>query len=304
MVWPSRAGPDSLKTLADKSGGVAIINTNAPLPAVRSILAENASYYVVGYEPPSTDRKHTVKLSVRVKGALTLIRSYSAGAEPVPPLGSLTRAIAGFLPLSGVPVQMRTRLFPAPQSSGDLIVAVRVGMPPGDKTPAPALDVEWRVFDESKQVHLEKRRIAAPELVTTAMDSTFFLRTRLKSGRYHVRIGVKGDSWRSAASVYGDVSVPEYGRKAFVSDVVLFSSAHRVPSPRPVADLMPYVPDMNRVFAADALITSPLMLSVNGVPRSTHAGPMRQKNARPYAAIPYRSPAGNLRRDAISSGSP
>jgi len=262
MVWPSRAGSDSLKTLADNSGGVAITNTNAPLPAVRSILAENASYYIVGYQPPDSGRKHTIKLSVSQKGALTLVRQYSATVDTSITASSVTRAIAGFLPLSAVPAQMLTRTFPAPDSNGDLIVAVRVGMPPGEKTPAAALDVEWRVFDEWKEVHVEKRRIEGPDLVRTAMDSTLFLRTRLRPGRYHVRIGVKGESWRSAASVFGDVSVPEYGRKAFVSDVILFSSTHRLPSPRRVADLMPYVPDMKRVFGAGDLVNASAALSV------------------------------------------
>jgi len=262
MVWPSHAGADSLKTLADKSGGVAVTNTNAPLPSVRNILRENASYYVVGYDPPTAGGKHTIKLSVRQKGAVTLVRQYSAANPTSLTSSSLTRAIAGVLPLSAVPVQMLTRTFPAPDSSGDLIVAVRAGMPPGETNTASALDVEWRVFDESKQVHLEKRRIEAPDLIRTTIDSSFFLRTRLRSGRYHVRIGVKGDSWRSAASVFGDVTVPEYGRKALVSDVILFSSAHKVPSPRPVADLMPYMPDLNRTFTAGETVSASAALCV------------------------------------------
>ena len=73
---------------------------------------------------------------------------------------------------------------------------------------------------------------------------------------------MKGESWRSAASVYGDVSVPEYGRKAFVSDVVLFASTHKLASPRAVADLMPYIPDSNRVFTAGDVISASAALSV------------------------------------------
>ena len=170
---------ESLLSLASLTGGAAVTRTNDPLPGVRRILQENASYYVLGYEPVAiTDRR-----SPRVKVSLTsgrdrtlLVRQYSAPEkDPVTSTSSLTRALAGFLPTSGVPVQMIARALPMAGADSEVVLALRVGRSPVERDGPSKLTVEWRLFDEHKQVHVEEREISGPDLVRLGEESMLFL---------------------------------------------------------------------------------------------------------------------------------
>ena len=43
---------ENLRTIAEATGGFAIVNTNAPDASVNSMVAENGSYYLIGYSFP------------------------------------------------------------------------------------------------------------------------------------------------------------------------------------------------------------------------------------------------------------
>ena len=240
---------ESLQSLASLTGGAAVTRTNDPLPGVRRILQENANYYVLGHEPvPITGRR-----SPRVKVSLTsardrtlLVRQYSAPVnDPAAPAPSVTRALAGFLPTSGVPIRMIARAIPMPGANPEMVVALQVGRSPADKGVPSKLTVEWRLFDEHKQVHVEEREISGAELVRLGEETMLFLRTSVNPGRYHLRVALRGESWRSAASVFGDLVVPRFGRTSVASDVLLLSDASAGHVPASVSALVPALPAFN-----------------------------------------------------------
>jgi len=58
---------DSLRVLADNTGGRAIINSNDPLPMLKQMLVDSSAYYLLGYtstEKPRDGRFHPIKVRV------------------------------------------------------------------------------------------------------------------------------------------------------------------------------------------------------------------------------------------------
>ena len=62
---------DSLRSMAEGTGGFATINTDAPDAAVDRLVAEGGSYYLIGYAspaPPNDGKRHTIRVRTRVPG--------------------------------------------------------------------------------------------------------------------------------------------------------------------------------------------------------------------------------------------
>jgi VWFA-related protein len=67
-----RKSQDSLRVLADLTGGIAVVNTNDFTKALRRIDAETSDYYVLGYystNPDPTQRRRQIEIKVRKKDA-------------------------------------------------------------------------------------------------------------------------------------------------------------------------------------------------------------------------------------------
>jgi VWFA-related protein len=66
------ASIDSLRVLADNTGGRAIVNTNTPLPMLKQMLVDSSAYYMLGYtstEKWRDGRFHAIKVRVLRKDA-------------------------------------------------------------------------------------------------------------------------------------------------------------------------------------------------------------------------------------------
>ena len=79
-------------------------------------------------------------------------------------------------------------------------------------------------------------------LVRLGEETMLFLRTSVSPGRYHLRVALRGESWRSAASVFGDLVVPRFGRTSLASDVLLLSDPSTGQVPPSVSALVPALP--------------------------------------------------------------
>jgi VWFA-related protein len=70
MQWQEyvRKTQDSLRVLAEQTGGLAVVNTNDFDKALRRIDAETSDYYVLGYystNPDPTQRRRQVEIRVK-----------------------------------------------------------------------------------------------------------------------------------------------------------------------------------------------------------------------------------------------
>jgi hypothetical protein len=92
-----RKSQDSLRVLAEQTGGIAIVNNNDFTKALKRIDAETSDYYVLGYYSANPDpRRRTRQIEVKVvetkdgkvvpKSGMTIWsrRAYSLRPSPAP----------------------------------------------------------------------------------------------------------------------------------------------------------------------------------------------------------------------------
>ena len=78
-------GADTLRRIADDTGGRAIVNTNDPTEQLSGVMADASAYYLIGYTPTrnANDGKfHEIKVRVKRRGVrVTARRGYWAASE-------------------------------------------------------------------------------------------------------------------------------------------------------------------------------------------------------------------------------
>lgn len=105
----------ALKTIAENTGGIAVVNTNDLSGGVRRIVDDTSAYYLLGYY--STDarvdgRLRRIEVKLRPSGVAVRARShYVAAKRAAPPAASTVAAPAvgealGALPAANVPVDL------------------------------------------------------------------------------------------------------------------------------------------------------------------------------------------------------
>jgi VWFA-related protein len=257
-------GNDFLRSLADSSNGLAIVNSNTPQGEVKRIFQENSSYYILGFRPtyPLND-DHIRRLEIRVARSGVEIqpssRSFKSSAEPAARRGlsPTTRALAGALPQSDVQLRVNVATFAATAAAPDrsaAAVAVTLGVTgerqDGNDAPA-TIDVEVRVFDpEGRKQFGEKThrvelspRTAGPKLYDVVS------RFDLKPGRYTVRASAHNVSADRAGSVYADFVVPDYrDHRISLSHVVLTTQATTAAPADALTGVVPVLPTTRREF--------------------------------------------------------
>ena len=116
-----RLSQDSLRVLADSTGGFAAVNRNDLNGAFDRIVSENSSYYMLGFYSNNDRRNGRYrKLEVRVKRPGLRVRNRSGyyearGRAPSQPSAStsptalapaISEALASPLPMAGVPIKV------------------------------------------------------------------------------------------------------------------------------------------------------------------------------------------------------
>jgi VWFA-related protein len=92
-----RKSQDSLRTLAEETGGIAVVNTNDFTKALKKVDADTSDYYVIGYYSSNPDilkRRRSVDIRLKRPGLTVnfrkeyVIRPTPASAVPAPPKAS------------------------------------------------------------------------------------------------------------------------------------------------------------------------------------------------------------------------
>jgi VWFA-related protein len=126
----------SLQTVADWTGGRAILNTNVPEKSVRPILDESSAYYLLAFQSADVKRDgrfHAITLKVnRPDVQVRTRRGYyadpiaPAAADATTPL-SLEALSRGLLPDRGLPMSISTAAFRGPTGTPVVLVTTGVG---------------------------------------------------------------------------------------------------------------------------------------------------------------------------------
>jgi VWFA-related protein len=263
---------NSLRTLAEETGGIAVINTNSFDATFGRIVQDNSSYYVLAYYPPNPKRDgkfHNIQVRVNRPGLTVRARRGYANpsgklVEPVAnPASRLTvearAAIDSPLPVSGLTIQVFAAPFKgtAPKASVLLGVEMRgrdLQLGAGDKVQLSfmAMDAKGKYQGGSNDtVTLNLRPETKDRISQTGMRT--LSRLDLLPGRYQIRVVANDLSTKSVGSVLYDLDVPDFTKDPIsMSGLVLTSAAaSRVPTVRPDDELkqvLPAPPMGSRIF--------------------------------------------------------
>jgi VWFA-related protein len=116
---------DSLRTVADSTGGRPFIATNTPWDHVDQVFKENSSYYLIGFQPTSAVNDGRFRrVTVKVQRADAEVRTRSGyfssnsrarpSKKPVAPVTALDRAMASGLPTGELPLEVQVAPFALP----------------------------------------------------------------------------------------------------------------------------------------------------------------------------------------------
>ena len=222
---------DNMRSLAEATGGFAVTNTNAPERSVDRMVAENGTYYLLGYSSPAANdgRRHRITVRTRVRDAEVRARdSYYAPrsaprvVEAAPSVDSLINS-----PLQMRGLTMRVAAVPAPlaQKPGST-VAVGIEMSSADALRAGSIDFSLVAIDTDGKVKTRQRFSSRFTGKGNTPGGSIRLGSRVDvpAGRYQIRLAAVGAD-HEIGSVYTEVVVPDFGATLALGGLSLASPA-------------------------------------------------------------------------------
>ena len=213
----STAAQDNLRTLADSTGGFAVLNTNAPEDSVERIVEENGTYYLLGYSSPAAlndGRRHRIKVrsrvpdvEVRARDGYVSPRRASKPAAPPVPLDALVAA-----PIQSRGLTMRVAAVPAPLgASPGAAVVIAIELPA--QAVVEAGDVTFRVVAIDMTGNVRARQQFNSTFKANVVSPTGWARIRshveVPPGRYQIRVAAVGANG-GRGSVFTETEVPKF----------------------------------------------------------------------------------------------
>jgi len=245
-----RLAQQSLRSLAEDTGGYAAVNSNDFSKAWDRVVADNSSYYVLGYYPKNDKRDGRFrKIQVKVGRPGVEVRSrkgYTAprGKPPAPTRQpetdktspELRQALDSPLPISGVTL----RAFAAPFKGTAPNASIAVGVEAQGKDLAfeqkdgkfiNDLELSVIAIDTSGKIKDGDRSVVnmglKPETRERIVDTGIRMQTRLDlpPGRYQVRVAARESGAGHIGSVNYDLEVPDFSKEPLAMSGIVIASA-------------------------------------------------------------------------------
>ncbi len=246
----------SLQVLPERTGGRTVVNRNDPEEIVPAIYRESDAYYVLGVEAAASKDRPDTPRSIEVKVARRGVRVYaqrqyvsplapgSAPAEPQasPAARSPLEMLNRLLPGGSVPLTLAVTPF-ATAEGGKAMVRVNVDVRAfahGDGSNAP-LDVTILAVDQTGKPKASARQTSTITATSASAarpeEISVQSHLELEPGDYGVRIAVSDQTRGALASVFSDVTVPEFDKEPLslsgvAVDIASAASAAPVPTTR------------------------------------------------------------------------
>ena len=268
----------SLQTVADWTGGRAILNTNTPEKSVRPILDESSAYYLLAFQTSDVKRDGRFHpITVKVNRPDVQVRTRKGYyADPVAPAADATAGLSlealsrGLLPDRGLPMTIATAPFRGPD--GTPVVLVTTGVRAGEKAVPAArqseagpqlepIEILTSAFrDSEKNVQWQRQRVSAaiPAAAPGQLRYESVSTLTLPPGTYEIRVAARHERENVAGSVYAYVDVPDFGADPFVLSgaVLLDRRAPTLPLPEALAGILDIPPTTRREFSGTDQITA------------------------------------------------
>jgi hypothetical protein len=199
----------TLQLLAEKTGGVAIINTNVAMPGLERIARDFNTYYSLGYTPPHFGDGRYYKLEVKVKNRRDLRVRHREGYRDKSTEARMndgTMAALNF-PFEENPLGISMEFGqPRPREDGFFLVPVLVRIPIGKLTLIPRAtseDARVRLFiaamdsdGGTSEVQQTPVPISVPKAEVAVAQKKYFVYTvslLMRGGQQRVAVGVRDD---------------------------------------------------------------------------------------------------------------
>ena len=278
---------DFLVAAAANTGGRTVLNINEFEPGIRDIFAENASYYLIAFEPGNTEadgKLHRIQVKVNREDVEIRTRSgYYAPkpeepktrkAEASPESAALAKSIGGLLPTSDLPMKVVLAPFAVP-GRRQATVAIVLGV----KEPVPEAAAKGRI-DATTELQISaftpegdprgtQRHTAKVTLrAGSGGDAEYEVlgKIDLPAGRYRLRLAAHSVASKKDGSVFADVIVPDYSNlPVSASPIVLAATPAKASAPKDLLkSVLPFVPTAGREFTITDRVTAFLRLYQNG----------------------------------------
>ncbi|MGE5357669.1 MAG: VWA domain-containing protein [Bacteroidales bacterium] len=260
---------DSLRVLADDTGGFAAVNTNDFRNAFDRIVSENSSYYVLGFYSTNERRDGRYrKLEVKVTRPGLQVRARKGYAAPsgsaskskgldsaAVKSAELRDALESPVPMSALKMAVFAAPFKGTATEASVLVTVQMSgqdLKFAEKAGRfdENIEVSLIALDHDGKVRANDRQTLnmalKPETRAVVQQVGFRVVSRLNlpPGRYQLRIAGRATEAQRVGSVYYDLIVPDFTKPSLaMSGIVLTSSrAGAVPTPRPDEELRKALP--------------------------------------------------------------
>jgi VWFA-related protein len=268
----------TLRSFAEVTGGQALVGTNDFDAGFRRIVAENSSYYVLGYHPP--ELKHDGKfhdITVRVKRPGVQVRARrgyyavkDAKASPVAPADPTVELLNSPMPLGGLGLRMTTSSVKGTASNVRVHVTVEVAgrdiaLHPKNDSIANAVKLSYVALDLSGKIRANGSKTMdvsiSPDTRKAIADRGLRLVTEfeLPPGRYQLRVAGHEALGGRTGSVFRDLDVPDFTRSSLAMGHLALTSANASRMPTgfeapSLKDRLPGPPTAIREFSRDDLL--------------------------------------------------
>jgi VWFA-related protein len=276
-----RLSADSLRTLAEETGGFAAVETNDFAGAFQRILGENSSYYVLGYYPPSDKRDgrfHRIEVKTKRPGLkVTARKGYASPKgkqekqEPPATAGTspaLRELMGSPLPASGLTLSVHGAAFTGAKENVSVTVEIQGSNLKFEEKGGLYLNtIELSVLPlESRGKPLQGTR---SEVKLSLKPQTYELTRRtsirmsprlsLPPGKYQIRVAARESGGGTTGSVFYDLEVPDFTKPKLAMSGVVLTAASATVTPTAQADpllkqALPGPPTARReFFSGDAI---------------------------------------------------
>jgi VWFA-related protein len=272
LLTEMRLSQDSLRVIAEESGGFASVNSNSLTNAFDRIVQANSHYYVLGYYPathPRDGKFHKIEVRVKRPGLKVSARKGYASphgktpeekkrddeaqmardakkGRPNDTSAPLREALGGPMQQSGLAFTVQAAAFKnnAKQAS----VALAIEFDPGSLQFTPAnglfadnIELSFYGIDEDGKpttgTHTAVNSMVRPETMARVKAAGLRANPRINvaPGRYQVRIGAREEGSARLGTVFYDLLVPDFSKDPLMLSGLLLTapSAQQTPTAQP-----------------------------------------------------------------------
>lgn len=274
---------DSLRVVAEETGGLAVLNQNDFRTAFARILEDNSSYYVLGYYPTNDKRDGRFRnVQVRVRKPGLRVRARRGYAAPLPgkkesatkgpadgkTTPDLREALDSPIAVSGLTVTAFAAPFKGAGNNVAIAMAIEVdGANMAFKENAAGLfanDLEIALYAadvNSGKIKDGARDVLSltlrPQTIEIVRRTAFRVvrRIQVPPGKYQLRIGARESGGKIGSVIY-DLEAPDFSKGALSMSGIAISSGSgsRMPTASPdpsvneFKDVLPAPPTAAREF--------------------------------------------------------